>query len=53
MHSLGKDWDVADVGQSGAAKIAIKWFDIQLSKTLLEVDDLFKNTTVRGFDGGE
>ncbi|HHT22797.1 MAG TPA: valine--tRNA ligase [Bacteroidales bacterium] len=39
---LVKGWDVADVEQSEAAKIAIKWFDIQLSKTLLEVDDLFK-----------
>ncbi|MBP1665001.1 MAG: valS, partial [Bacteroidetes bacterium] len=38
---LVKGWEVADVEQSEAARIAIEWFDSQLSKTMLEVDDLF------------
>ena len=38
---LVKGWEVADVEQSESAKIAIEWFDSQLSKTMLEVDDLF------------
>jgi len=38
---LVKGWEVADVQQSEAAKIAIEWFDSQISKTMLEVDDLF------------
>ncbi len=38
---LVKGWEVADVEQSEAARIAIDWFDSQLSKTMLEVDDLF------------
>ncbi|NLO71307.1 MAG: valine--tRNA ligase [Porphyromonadaceae bacterium] len=38
---LVKGWEVADTEQSESGKIAIEWFDSQLSKTLLEVDDLF------------
>lgn len=38
---LVKGWEVADVEQSESAKIAIEWFEAQLSKTLLEVEDLF------------
>lgn len=39
---LVKGWEVVpDVKQAESAKNAIEWFDAQLSKTLLEVDDLF------------
>jgi len=38
---LVKGWEVKDVPQSDAAAIAIKWFESQLSKTLVEIDDLF------------
>ncbi|MHB9054754.1 MAG: valine--tRNA ligase [Paludibacteraceae bacterium] len=38
---LVKGWEVADIEQPEAAKIAVDWFDSLLSKTLFEVDDLF------------
>ncbi|MFV0391623.1 MAG: valine--tRNA ligase [Paludibacteraceae bacterium] len=39
---LVKGWEVADVEPSESAKIAIGWFESLLSKTLLEMDDLFQ-----------
>ena len=38
---LVKGWEVADSEQPEYAKIAVKWFDAVLNKTLAEVDDLF------------
>jgi valyl-tRNA synthetase len=38
---LVKGWEVADTKQPESAAIAVKWFDSQLSNTLLEIDDLF------------
>ena len=38
---LVKGWEVADYEQPEYAKIAVKWFDAVLNKTLAEVDDLF------------
>ena len=38
---LVKGWEVKDVPQSDAAAIAIKWFESQLSRTLVAIDDLF------------
>ena len=38
---LVKGWQTADVPQPEAARLAVAWFDAQLSKTLVEVDDLF------------
>lgn len=38
---LVKGWEVADGEQPEYAKIAVKWFDAVLNKTLAEVDDLF------------
>ncbi len=38
---LVKGWQAADVPQPEAARLAVAWFDAQLSKTLAEVDDLF------------
>lgn len=38
---LVKSWEVADGEQPEYAKIAVKWFDAVLNKTLAEVDDLF------------
>ena len=38
---LVKGWEVADCEQTEYAKIAVKWFDAVLNKTLAEVDDLF------------
>ena len=38
---LVKGWQTADVPQPEAARLAVAWFDAQLSKTLAEVDDLF------------
>ena len=38
---LVKGWEVADTAQPESAAVAIKWFESQLSKTLLEIDDLF------------
>ncbi len=38
---LVKGWNVADIEQPEYAKIAIRWFDAVLNKTLAEVADLF------------
>ena len=38
---LVKGWNVADIEQPEYAKIAIRWFDAILNKTLAEVADLF------------
>ena len=38
---LVKGWEVADGEQPEYTKIAVKWFDAVLNKTLAEVDDLF------------
>ncbi|MGB4415646.1 MAG: valine--tRNA ligase [Paludibacter sp.] len=38
---LVKGWEVADIAQPESARMAVKWFDAQLNKTLLEIDDLF------------
>ena len=38
---LVKGWEVADIEQPDSAKMAAKWFESQLSKTLTEIDDLF------------
>ena len=38
---LVKGWEVADGEQPEYAKIAVKWFNAVLNKTLAEVDDLF------------
>ena len=38
---LVKGWSVAEVEQPEYAKIAVKWFDAVLNKTLAEVADLF------------
>jgi len=38
---LVKGWEVADIEQPASAAIAVQWFDSQLSKILLEIDDLF------------
>ena len=38
---LVKGWEVADIAQPQSAKIAVEWFDAQLNKTLLDIDDLF------------
>jgi valyl-tRNA synthetase len=38
---LVKGWKVADIPQPESARMAVKWFDAQLNKTLLEIDDLF------------
>ncbi len=38
---LVKGWEVADIEQPESALLAVKWFDAQLNKTLLEIDDLF------------
>ncbi len=38
---LVKGWQTADVPQPEAARLAVAWFDAQLSKALAEVDDLF------------
>ena len=38
---LVKGWEVADIPQPESARMAVKWFDAQLNKTLLEIDDLF------------
>jgi len=39
---LVKGWEVAEIAQPESARIAVKWFDAQLNKTLLEIDDLFE-----------
>ncbi|HEY5508223.1 MAG TPA: valine--tRNA ligase [Paludibacter sp.] len=38
---LVKGWEVAEILQPESARMAVKWFDAQLNKTLLEIDDLF------------
>ncbi len=38
---LVKGWEVADIAQPESAHLAVKWFEAQLNKTLLEIDDLF------------
>jgi valyl-tRNA synthetase len=38
---LVKGWEVADIEQPKSARMAVKWFEAQLGKTLLEIDDLF------------
>ena len=38
---LVKGWEVADIEQPESAKIAIQWFDAELSRTLIEIEDLF------------
>ena len=38
---LVKGWEVADIAQPEASKIAVKWFDAMLRKTSTEVADLF------------
>ena len=38
---LVKGWEVADFEQPESARMAVKWFEAQLNKTLLEIDDLF------------
>lgn len=38
---LVKGWEVADIAQPEAAQVAVKWFDAQFNKMLLEIDDLF------------
>jgi len=38
---LVKGWEVAEIPQPESARMAVKWFDAQLNKTLLEIDDLF------------
>ncbi len=39
---LVKGWQVADIEQPEAAKIATSWFEAKLRQTNAEVDDLFK-----------
>ncbi|MHB9140889.1 MAG: valine--tRNA ligase [Paludibacter sp.] len=38
---LVKGWEVTDIEQPESARMAVKWFEVQLGKTLLEIDDLF------------
>jgi len=38
---LVKGWEVADIEQPESARMALKWFEAQLNKTLIEIDDLF------------
>jgi valyl-tRNA synthetase len=39
---LVKGWEVADIPQPESAMLAVKWFEAQLGKTLIEIDDLFE-----------
>jgi len=39
---LVKGWEVAEIPQPESARMAVIWFDAQLNKTLLEIDDLFE-----------
>ena len=39
---LVKGWEVAEIPQPESARLAVKWFDAQLSKTMLEIEDLFE-----------
>ncbi|MDP4238078.1 MAG: valine--tRNA ligase [Bacteroidota bacterium] len=38
---LVKGWEVADIPQPESARLAVNWFEAQLGKTLVEIDDLF------------
>ena len=38
---LVKGWEVVGIEQPESARMAVKWFDAQLNKTLLEIEDLF------------
>lgn len=38
---LVKGWNVADIEQPEASRLATEWFEAQLSRTLAEVQDLF------------
>ena len=38
---LVKGWEVAEIPQPESARVAVQWFEAQLNKTLLEIDDLF------------
>ncbi|MBP1675511.1 MAG: valyl-tRNA synthetase [Bacteroidetes bacterium] len=38
---LVKGWEVADIEQPETAKLAIRWFESILTKTVAEMDDLF------------
>jgi len=38
---LVKGWQVADVEQTGAEQLAMKWFDAKLKEAAAELDDLF------------
>ncbi len=38
---LVKGWEVADIAQPESAVKAIKWFEAQLTKTLVEIEDQF------------
>ena len=38
---LVKGWEVTDIEQPESARMAVKWFEAQLNKTLIEIDDLF------------
>ncbi len=37
---LVKGWEVADIPQPESSKIAVRWFESHLSKTITEIDDL-------------
>jgi len=39
---LVKGWEVADIAQPESARLAVKWFEAQLGKTLIEIEDLFE-----------
>ena len=39
---LVKGWEVADIPQPESARLAVEWFEAQLGKTLLEIEDLFE-----------
>jgi valyl-tRNA synthetase len=39
---LVKGWEVAEIPQPESARLAVKWFEAQLGKTLLEIEDLFE-----------
>ena len=39
---LVKGWEVAEIPQPESARLAVKWFETQLSKTMLEIEDLFE-----------
>ena len=42
LSGLVKGWTVDDtIAQPEASAIAVKWFKMQLDKTIAEVDDLF------------